>query len=94
MKIAILSHKEVADYYAANLMQRWHEITALLAAPTLWQSSDSVGESQRCPKGQCKKKRSFRPTVLLHCIESPEAAPPVINLDVEEDWDDTPHIGS
>jgi hypothetical protein len=42
-------------------------------------------EFQRCPKRQCKKKRSFRPTVLLHCIESPEAAPLVINLDVEED---------
>jgi hypothetical protein len=27
MKIAILSHKEVANYYAANLMQRGHEIT-------------------------------------------------------------------
>ena len=27
MKIAILSHKEVANYYAANLMQRCHEIT-------------------------------------------------------------------
>jgi NADPH-dependent ferric siderophore reductase len=27
MKIAILSHAEVASYYAANLMQRGHEIT-------------------------------------------------------------------
>ena len=27
MKIAILSHSEVANYYAANLMQRGHEIT-------------------------------------------------------------------
>jgi hypothetical protein len=27
MKIAILSHKDVAGYYAANLMQRGHEIT-------------------------------------------------------------------
>lgn len=27
MKIAILSHKEVANYYAANLIQRGHEIT-------------------------------------------------------------------
>jgi hypothetical protein len=27
MKIATLSHAEVANYYAANLMQRGHEIT-------------------------------------------------------------------
>lgn len=27
MKIAILSHADVAGYYAANLMQRGHQIT-------------------------------------------------------------------